>query len=417
MTYRYRNVTHEATWGGKACTRDGTNSSLEEESCNEHDCDRDCKLSEEMNSGTLDEKGPVVMQLNKLLKSRDGVEAPVPQYLPTVEPWYRYQEFEAAIRKNYAGRKLFENIHPTTVREMAIYKKNERFVDKGMYLRNTVTRPTAAMLTWSKRFECSAFWCDGSMKLLQIDGMAAPGAAKIIDEDNKPAATPGNADATASVVHDNWTVVGEKEKENTREENKTKSDEHPRMDSAEVQAIAKRKSENLRDNIVAAIMSPPPPGIRREDRSDVEALLSKARQRLNIVDDAKVRIVDDDAHSVGSSRSKQSSFVAQPVSAEASLLDGYAGVTGQKYLSTMPEFDKKLYSEDPMREVRLLAIRCEREVCEARLEVAQTEVAKVEAEEAVLRAKKACAKKEAEALRKLLGAYADAESKLASMAV
>jgi len=301
------------------------------------------------------------------------------------------------------------------VREMAIYKKNERFVDKGMYLRNTITRPTAAMLTWSKRFECSAFWCDGSMKLLQIDGMAAPGAAKIIDEDNKPAATPGSADATASVVHDNWTVVGEKEKENTREENKTTSDDHPRMDSAEVQAIAKRKSENLRDNIVAAIMSPPPPGIRREDRSDVEALLSKARQRLNIVDDAKVRIVDDDAHSVGSSRSKQSSFVAQPVSAEASLFDGAAGVTGQKYLSTMPQFDKKIYSEDPMREVRLLAIRCEREVCEARLEVAQTEVAKAEAEEAVLRAKKACAKKEAEALRKLLGAYADAESKLASM--
>lgn len=188
------------------------------------------------------------------------------------------------------------------------------------------------------------------------------------------------------------------------------------MDSSEVQAIAKRKSENLRDNIVAAIMSPPPPGIRREDRSDVEALLSKARQRLNNVDDAKVRIVDDDARSVGSSRSKQSSFVTQPVSTEASLFDG-AGVTGQKYLSTMPALDKKIYSEDPMREVRLLAIRCERELCEARLEVAQTEVAKAEAEEAVLRAKKACAKKEAEALRKLLGAYADAESKLASMSV
>merc|ERR1712232_905992 len=109
------------------------------------------------------------------------------------------------------------------------------------------------------------------------------------------------------------------------------------------------------------------------------------------------------------------SFVAQPVSTEASLLDGAAGVTGQKYLSTMPQFDKKIYSEDPMREVRLLAIRCEREVCEARLEVAQTQVAKAEAEEAVLRAKKSCAKKEVEALRKLLGAYADAESKLLSM--
>merc|ERR1712232_1294686 len=113
---------------------------------------RDCKLSEEMNSGTLDEKGPVVLQLARFLKSRD-VDAPVPQYLPVVEPWYRYQEYESDIRKNYLGRKLFENVHPTAAREIAIYKKNEKFVEKGMYLRNTITRPTAAMLTWSKRFE------------------------------------------------------------------------------------------------------------------------------------------------------------------------------------------------------------------------------------------------------------------------
>mmetsp|Transcript_130765 Transcript_130765/g.279700 ORF Transcript_130765/g.279700 Transcript_130765/m.279700 type:complete len:658 (-) Transcript_130765:168-2141(-) len=43
VTYRYRNVTAEATWGGKACTTDGTSSAMEEESCNEDDCNRDCE--------------------------------------------------------------------------------------------------------------------------------------------------------------------------------------------------------------------------------------------------------------------------------------------------------------------------------------------------------------------------------------
>lgn len=45
---------------------------------------RDSKLSDEMDTGMLDEKGPVVVQIRRQLASRK-VEAPVPQYLPVSE--------------------------------------------------------------------------------------------------------------------------------------------------------------------------------------------------------------------------------------------------------------------------------------------------------------------------------------------
>merc|ERR1712224_403513 len=69
---------------------------------------------------------------------------------------------------------------------------------------------------------------------------------------------------------------------------------------------------------------------------------------------------------------------------------------------------------DPMHALRFLTIRAEREMCKARLEIAKAQVAKAEAEEVVLRAKKDCAKKEVEILNNLMDAYATAEQEFQS---
>lgn len=348
---------------------------------------RDNKLSGEMNSGMLDEKGPVVLQLDKFLKTRD-VDVPVPQYLPVVDPWYRYHEYEAAIRKNYRGQFLFNNIHPTTTRELAIFKRNNRFVEKGMYMRNTVTRPTAAMLTWTKRFDCSAFWCDMSMRLLQVDGKVAPGETAI----------PHRA-------------VAEEKKDDVGEEIPV-SQERPRMNSAEVQAIAKQKSDSLRDNIVEAAMSPRPSGSRETGRGGVDGLLSHASKKSQY-QKLPVPLLSNDQKP-----SKSKSIPERPPALVTATTDI---PFDQKPLLEMQDLAKTLdgsadsRTTEIMNELRLMAISCEREVCEARLNVAQTEVAKAEAEEAVFRAKKICAQKQVEVLRNLLNAYQDAESKLRSM--
>jgi len=353
---------------------------------------RDNTLSQEMDSGMLDEKGPVVLQLDKFLKSQK-VDAPVPQYLPVVEPWYRYREYESAIRKNYKGKLLFDNIHPTTARELAVYKKNNRFVEKGIYMRNTVTRPTATMLTWSKRFECSAFWCDMSMRLLEIDGKMAPGETII----NPPKI--------------------EEKKENLAEEHPV-TKERPKMDSAEVNAIAKQKSDSLRDNIVIASMSPRPSGIREKDRSGIDNFLLQVSIKDNR-DKCSAPLLDKNKGSSMVSPISNLSFVAKPLVAGAALPSN-TGITGfdQTSCSAMQDLSKIVDSSadvctmELLQELLLKAVSYEREVCEARLKVAQTQIAKVKAEEAVLFAKKACFQKEVEGLSDMLEAYRKAESKL-----
>ena len=186
---------------------------------------RESKLSEEMDTGMLIEKGPVVVQIRRKLKARN-VEAPVPQYLPPVEPWGRYKEFDLAVKRNYQGRDLFDNIHPLATRELALFERNEKYVDKGALIKKKVTRPTAAMLTWPKRFECSAFWCDNTMKLIEIDGKTAPG--------QKPL-----------------------EKSETQEEPPAPEKAAPQVNAEEVKAVATRKSNRLRESIVMAAMAGP----------------------------------------------------------------------------------------------------------------------------------------------------------------
>jgi len=350
---------------------------------------RDNKLSDEMNTGMLDEKGPVVLQLARLLKTRD-VDAPVPQYLPIVEPWYRYQEFDSEIRKNYKGDKLFENIHPTTTREIAIFRKNHRFVERGLYLRNVVTRPTAAMLTWSKRFECSAFWCDMSMKLLQIDGKAAPGEE-----------TTENKRSTNEAVFDE----------------KKDGNERPKMNSTEVQAVAKQKSDSLRTNVVAATMSPRLSGLLNEDRSFITKISGKSKSYSG--EYSKTNFIKYAGKpNVSSSPPTQKAVDAIPPNTGVNDRSNRDISVIQKLAENLKSPSPILEGEptasgtnDPLHELRIQTFRYEQEMWKARLKVAETEIAKAEAEEEFLRAKKACAQKEVEALTNLLEAYADAEAK------
>lgn len=224
---------------------------------------RESKLSEEMDTGMLEEKGPVVNQIRRALQGMK-VEAPVPQYLPPVEPWYRYKTFQLAVKSNYKGRDLFENKHPWAIRELAIFEHNNKYVDRGALLKKRVTRPTAAMLTWPKRFECSAFW--GMMELLEIDGKPAPGKKSV--DNVERAVTP-----------------------EPQEESKA-----PAINPEEVNSIAKFKSNRLRESIVLQAMSgPAPDGLDKKDRGGLDQLIFSASKRdLLAGSKHKNRYADDD---------------------------------------------------------------------------------------------------------------------------
>ena len=352
---------------------------------------RESKLSEEMNIGLFNEKGPVVTQIRRQLKA-GNVEAPVPAYLPTVEPWFRYKEFDLTIKKNYQGRDLFDNIHPLATRELAIFHRNEKYVDKGAYIKKKITRPTAAMLTWPKRFECSAFWCDNTMKLLQIDGKTAPGE-KVL------ASSQPDSDEPAP-----------------------KEEAPPKINPEEVKHVARRKSNALRDHVLQAAMSgPSPSGLDRKDRSGLDALIFAGKDKAKQAFEKKEGISSSEPASSPPPKWRPSGGLAQQrasiltptdVSAIANLtarLDSAqigapaagAGFTG---------------AGDPLYSLRLQQVKYEKETTKAKLLYAEKEAVKVKVEQEALDAKMAYAKKEVDMLNALLNAYADAEAKLRDMA-
>jgi len=198
---------------------------------------RDSKLSCEMETGMLDEKGPVVIQIRNQSAMRKG-DAPVPQYLPEVEPWGRYKQFTLDVNNNYKGRDLFDNAHPCATRELAIYNHNEHIVARNAILKMRANRPGAAFLTWPKRFDCSAFW--GMMKLLEVDGKSAPG--------EKPLDKP------------------------TKEEEPVEI-KPLKIDRDEVQLIALRKSKSLRESMLMKAMNPTPAGVHVKDRSAMDSFI------------------------------------------------------------------------------------------------------------------------------------------------
>lgn len=201
---------------------------------------RESKLSDEMTTGMLSAKGPVVAQIKRF--SGGSKDAPVPQYLPPVDPWGRYKEYDNLIKNNYKGNLLFKNIHPLSTRELAITKRNNDFVDEDDARKKKVTRPSPAMLTWPKRFSCSAFW--GMNRLLEIDGK-----------------NPGGTAAMAEKKID----VGEAHKADVR----------PKFNTGEVKRTALKKRESLRNNLMEAAMASPSTPSNSNQRKGVENLFKK----------------------------------------------------------------------------------------------------------------------------------------------
>lgn len=367
---------------------------------------RESKLSDEMDTGMLDAKGPVVVQIRRFLKARN-VEAPVPQYLPPVEPWTRYKEFDLAVRKNYKGKDLFDNVHPLTTRELAIFEHNSRYVDKGALIKKKVTRPTASMLTWPKRFECSAFW--GMMKLLEIDGKPAPGEKPI----------PGGGKKSSSSKTSKASKPEPEEEE--EEEPSTPAPAEappPTPDANEVKRKAEKKKNRLRDSIVMAAMAgPAPEGVK--DRSGIDSLIfqaagkGKARQKKDASWMKNNQSDDDDVAPVSPRKFTKST----PKVAALSEKDLDAINNLSTHLSKAPQVVAGFSgANDPMYEVRMVTMSHEKEALMAKLAYAEKEVLKCKAEQNAIRAKMIYAEKEVELIESTIAAYEKAEKKMKSMA-
>ena len=338
------------------------------------------------------------------------MEAPVPQYLPPVEPWGRYKEYDYAVMRNYKGRDLFDNVNPLATRELAIFHHNEKWVDRGA-LKKNVTRPKASMLTWPKRFECSAFW--GMMKLLEIDGRAAPGEKTLGNakaEQTEDAAPPPPTKQSEEVVP-------------------------PKLDASEVMEKARRKSTSLREGIVMAAMAgPSPAGVDRKDRSGLDAIIFQAASKGKARSAESTEVEDNmppmpsprrglPATPESSMTRRTSDYLVQSLaspqrsSVAINDKDMYAiSNLSEKLKLAAPHVDAGLGGGvDPLLEARMHAVVCEKEALKAKLEFAQLEVAKVQAEEAAVKAKLSYAQKEVEMIKSTIDAYNRADLRLRQM--
>jgi hypothetical protein len=264
---------------------------------------RESKLSSEMDTGMLEEKGPVVVQIRRELKSR-SVEAPVPQYLPNV---------------------VFSNIHPLATRELAFFEHNSRYVDRGAAIKKKVTRPTAAMLTWPKRFDCSAFW--GMMSLVEIDGKTAPGA--------KPLSTSGADSPPPS------------------------EPAPPKINTSEVKDIAMFKSTRLRESIVLQAMTgPAPAGLKDpKDRGAMDSLIFSAANRGRTMQREEDR---PEAQPARAGVPRRTSAARDDLSAMNNVAAQLGGARLASQMDGDPDFRLKIFSY-------------EKEVLKARLACAEKE--------------------------------------------
>ena len=363
---------------------------------------RESKLSDEMDTGMLDEKGPVVMQLKRDLKAR-GVEAPVPQYLPPVEPWPRYKCFSLQVKKPYKGKELLSRTHPLAVRELAIFERNNRWVDQGAAIKKRVTRPTAAMLTWPKRFECSAFWDSPRMRLLEIDGKNPPGVEPL-GESKAP--SPVKAPAPAP----------EPEPEPEKEEEPPK----PAFNADEVKQKASRKSMRLRDSIVEMAMAGPKAGGVHAP-SGLDALIFKQKKTFEKEEEeapaaaAAASTPRKAAQPDFPPSSDRRASLTSPQYKRQSLLtnedmDAITNLT--KQLNVSSHGGGAIGTGDPLYEVRAQQLKCEQATLQAKLGYEMAQVDLAAAEKAAASAKQAYAEKQVEMTQKILKAYQAAEAKM-----
>ena len=352
---------------------------------------RESKLSEEMDTGMLDAKGPVVMQIGRQIR-----EAPVPQYLPPVAPWGRYKEFQHQVKSNYKGRGLFDNPHPLATRELAVHFRNEKYVEEGDGIKRRVNRPMAAMLTWPKRFECSAFWCKGSMKLREIDGKIAPGQVALMKKSSNDEVPPSprslQEDATAK-----------------EEEAAPPKVEVPKVNLQEVQRVARRKSVRLRENVLEAAMAgPSPSGVDRKNRNALDAFIfqgaGKGKARADSLEGSTGETTENSSLPASTSKMLERAFggrhvgaggppfedtysPVRPVAARGGFAAADASTVQTPRLATggMNGIDGD--TEKVMHQLHLSKVKYEKENLQAKLVVAKAEIMKVQAEEEAVQAK------------------------------
>lgn len=315
------------------------------------------------------------------------MEAPVPQYLPQVEPWGRYKEFALVLKNNYKGRDLFEKEHPLATRELAIFEHNAKIVDQGALLKKKVTRPAAALLTWPKRFECSAFW--GMMKLLEVDGKSAPGEKPLEKTESTSAEPPPEPEAP------------------------------PKHNIAEVRDMAKQKSFRLRESIVLQAMNgPAPAGIKDpKDRGGMDSLIFQAANRGKLRSAAEDKKVEERAVSPppivsprrASAKKRESVLTFQDMSAINNLTEQLSKT------SVAPQAMALSGTSDPLFELRSQTVKYEKEAMRAKMNVAEKEVAAAQAEQEVAAAKVAAARTEVAMMQKVMEAYEKAEASLSGM--
>eukprot|EP00980_Cylindrotheca_fusiformis_P006059 scaffold1305_cov112-Cylindrotheca_fusiformis.AAC.1 len=355
---------------------------------------REGKLSEEMDTGMLAAKGPVVQQIKKRLKSQK-VEPPVPTYLIPVSPFYRYKEFQLTVNQNYSGKNLHVNEHPWTTRELAIFDHNAKYVERGDAIKRRVTRPTAAMLTWPKRFECSAFW--GMMKMLSIDGKAAPGEK----------ALPSSASSSAK----------------PRSATPPPEPAKPKFDTTEVSSRASKKSNRLRESLVVAAMSGPHDN---EDDNQTNAGIKSLLNKFQRPSSRKMQQNEESSQHNSVPKDQASPLPirfnrAPPVDAGPPPFSP-DDMKAIKRLSTQLDNNKLGAVAAPatvdsslMQELNLQRVKAEQDVLKAKLTYAKAEMAKAKADKEAANAKIAYAEAEYQATQSLLQSYKDMEEMLADM--
>jgi len=275
-------------------------------------------------------------------------------------------------------------------------------VDQGALLKKKVNRPSAALLTWPKRFECSAFW--GMMELLEIDGKTAPGKKPLekSDEDDDAA-----------------TALAEEKEEKKK----------PKHNLEEVSSMAKQKSFRLRESIVLQAMSgPAPAGLKDpKDRGGLDSLIFQAANR------GRARQAPEDQPPepapARSPMPKRASAIKRDSMLAPSDMAAIASLTESLNRAQIPQLGAPQLgapqlggssggnsaADSVMAEVAAVRAKYEKETMKAKLNMAEKDAEKAKAEVEAAQARFAFAKTEVAMLKEVVSAYENAEKKLAAM--